>query len=85
MDVDKLLTESDKSLIHYIAMTDRPTSLTEQAKVILHQRMLDKLILALNKNSDSADKLAARLNILTCVIGIATAIGAIAGIIQIFK
>ena len=85
MDIDKLIAESDKFLLHYIAMSDVPTSHSEQAKIILQQRMLDKLISALNKNSESADKLAARLNILTLVIGIATFAGAIAALIQVLK
>jgi hypothetical protein len=78
----ELREKSDDSLIE---MLNVATTHGEQARVILTERMLTRLIDSLNKNANSGNKLAGRVYCLTLLITIATVVYAAATVYQIFK
>ena len=83
--ISQVKDESDRYLLGRIRSSVSTSSEGNQAQTLLQMRMIDRLIASLDKNSDSADKLANRLNWLTLVIAAATAIGAIVAVFQLFQ
>jgi hypothetical protein len=81
----KVPDETDRALLDSIRSEHIWEGHNAQAQTILQMRMIDRLIVSLDKNSNSSDRLAHGLNWLTGIIAFAGIVAAFASIVQLCK